>query len=83
MTKLLDQIVISRNLSELYIIDHSTTTEDREKPEVHLEIFYIDGGIPLHMVKEMRMIGFLYGQHFPHIIKPGLKDEKDNFILWN
>ena len=75
----LDQIIISaRQLSELYIIDHSTTTEEAKTHEGGSRgkggDFLYRWGNPLAYKMGIETDQKLFGQHFPHWIPDELED---------
>ncbi|MBL7932393.1 MAG: aryl-sulfate sulfotransferase [Bacteroidia bacterium] len=84
----LDQILVSnRNYSEIFIIDHSTTTLQAAG---HNEGRYGQGGDLLfrygnprtwHHGDEKDQV--LFGQHYPHWISKGLKDEGKILVFNN
>jgi len=83
----LDQIVISsRNLSEFWIIDHSTTTAEAATGSGGTygkggDLLYRWGN-PESYDQGTSIDRKLFGQHFPHVIQPGLKDA-GKIILFN
>jgi hypothetical protein len=83
----LDQIIFnSRNLSELYIIDHSTTTSEASSHSAGLYgkggDFLYRWGNPQAYKQGSENDRKLYGQHYPHWINEGFVDSR-KIILFN
>ncbi|WP_274473812.1 aryl-sulfate sulfotransferase [Mangrovimonas aestuarii] len=84
----LDQIILSsRNLSEVYVIDHSTTTAEAASHTGGLQNkggdFLYRWGNPQAYDSGTENDRQLYGQHYPHWIPEGLTDEGKIMIFNN
>ncbi len=83
----LDQIVLSsRNLSEIWVIDHSTTTEEAKTSSGGNSNlggdFLYRWGNPQSYQRGTENDRKLYGQHFPHFIEEGFQDA-GKILLFN
>ena len=83
----LDQIILSaRQLNEIYIIDHSTTSDEAASHEGGLRgkggDFLYRWGNPLAYKAGDMNDQKLFGQHFPHWIPDGLNDG-GNILVFN
>ena len=84
----LDQIVISsRLMSEIYIIDHSTTTAEAASSSGGLRgkggDFLYRWGNPQAYRRGTASDQKLFGQHYPHFIADGLTDARKMIIFNN
>ena len=83
----LDQIILSaRRLNEIYIIDHSTTTDQSATSSGGVYgkggDFLYRWGNPIAYKQGTSINQKLFGQHYPHWIADGLTDA-GNIILFN